>query len=77
MKVLGCVIAQWYLCLLFFFIEAMREYSSKKIHLFFSGPYPITLFLGWLWNAGPSLKIYEFDKSIGQYLDNPYQPKLN
>lgn len=53
-----------------------RKYSCKNVHMFFNGPFPIALFLGWLWNKGPEVHLYEFDGRTQTYFKEPYKVQL-
>lgn len=44
-----------------------NQITIKMVHLFYTGPFPTILILGWLWNAGPKVKIYEYNKAKHTY----------
>lgn len=51
--------------------EIKNELGIQTIHLFVSAPFPLVIFLGWLWNSMPNMCIYEFDNSTQSYISNP------
>ena len=39
----------------------------KEIHLFISSPYPLACLIGWLWNKGPKIFLYEYNAENRTY----------
>ena len=54
-------------------LTTINEYSCETVHIFYNGPYQIILFLGWLWNKGPRLFLYEYNGEEQTYYKKPYQ----
>lgn len=53
-----------------------KRYSCTDVHMFYNGPFPIAIFLGWLWNKAPQIYLYEFDGEKQTYFENPYKVEM-